>query len=92
MSKRKLISIINRVWIVKKSISLNDRHIDFPGKAGPPPLDIIGINLVNPHENVFNIKNKYNSIFKHWAIILELSKDSYVNIQFGRNINLFKIV
>ena len=78
-------TIINRVWIAKKSISLNDRHINFR------PVEIImfpfidKINLVKPLENVFKLKNKYNSHFKHWAIILELSNDSYVNIQFGKN-------
>ncbi len=40
---------------------------------------------MKPKANVFKIKNECNSHFKHWAIILELSNDSYVNIQFGRN-------
>ena len=31
------------------------------------------------------IINNFEPTFKHWAIILELSNDSYVNIQFGRN-------
>ena len=68
--------IINRVWIVKKSISLNDTHIDIGFRNK--------VNLEKPLKNVFNIKNKFNSNYKHWAIILELSNDSYVNIQFGR--------
>ena len=32
-----------------------------------------------------NLKKESKSHFKHWAIILELSNGSYVNIQFGRN-------
>ena len=32
---------------------------------------------------LFGIGDKF--MLKHWAIILELSNDSYVNIQFGRN-------
>ena len=34
--------------------------------------------------NLFNIKNCIISQAKHWAIILELSNNTYVNIQFGR--------
>ena len=83
-------TIINRVWIAKKPISLNDRHINLNDKVGFLADKICNnvfknkINLERPLENVFNIKNKYNSNFKHWAIILELSNDSYVNIQFGK--------
>lgn len=43
------------------------------------------VDFIKPKKNVFNIENGYNSNVKHWAIILELSNDSYVNIQFGRN-------
>ena len=91
-------TIINRVWIVKKSITLNDRHVNF----SPLPLNFNFLNfsilslliftkfsndirMVKPKANIFKIKNEYNSSFKHWAIILELSNDSYVNIQFGKN-------
>ena len=83
--------IINRVWIVKKSISLNDGHINLNGKVGFLTDKIYNyvfrnkVNLKKPLKNVFNIKNKFNSNCKHWAIILELSNDSYVNIQFGRS-------
>ena len=77
-------TIINRVWIVKKSITLNDGHV-----INFDPFFILKfkkpIKLLNPKANVFKIKNECNSHFKHWAIILELSNDSYVNIQFGRN-------
>ena len=88
-------TIINKVWIVKKTITLNNRHIK--GYTGPlffkilcnkytsntlmgPPVD-----LIKPKKNVFEIKNESKSHFKHWALILELSNGSYVNIQFGRN-------
>ena len=58
-------TIINRVWIVKKSIRLNDIYIGVLFIAVPFDLDKI--------------------MLKHWAILLELSNGSYVNIQFGRN-------
>ena len=82
-------TIINRVWIVKKSISLKDRNVNL----NLNPFDFINFRfflenkpkLLKPIENVFNIREKYGSIFSHWAIILELSNDSYVNIQFGRS-------
>lgn len=38
------------------------------------------IELIRPKINIFKIKNSYNSSFKHWGIILELSNGSYVNI------------
>ena len=84
-------TIINRVWIVKKSITLQDRHVNafsfhintnHPLKKRRLNSDI---KLVKPKPNIFKIKNEYNSSCKHWAIILELSNDSYVNIQFGKN-------
>ena len=69
-------TIINRVWIVKKSITLKDRHVNAlyihpfhplkKRKLNPE------INLVWPKPNIFKIKNEYNSSCKHWAIILEL--------------------
>ena len=78
-------TIINRVWIVKKSITLKDRHVNAFSLFFPlfhcRSLDS-DLNLVKPKPNIFKIKNKSNSSFKHWAIILELSNDSYVNIQF----------
>ena len=85
---------IYRVWIVKKSISLNDGHIHFVIE-NPIYLPIIisnlihkkteNIKLVESEKNIFDIKNETKRWFKHWAIILELSNDSYVNIQFGRD-------
>ena len=39
----------------------------------------------NPKREIFHSNKDWNSNFKHWAIILELSNDSLVNIQFGRN-------
>ena len=78
-------TIINRVWIVKKSITLNDRHVNVSAFGIFSKIKKKSINLVKPKANIFKIKNEYNSSFKHWAIILELSNDSYVNIQFGRD-------
>ena len=85
---------IYRVWIVKKSISLNDGHIHFVIE-NPLYLPIFisnlihkkteNIKLVESEKNIFDIKNETKRWFKHWAIILELSNDSYVNIQFGRD-------
>lgn len=68
-------TIINRVRIVKKSITLTNQHV----------FSIHLTKLEIPKQNVFNIKNEFNHYCNHWAIILELSNDSYVNIQFGRN-------
>ena len=81
---------ILRVWIVKKSISLQDEHVNFyPNmftslwkKSFENSEDI---KLSKPQINIFKIKNEYHTRFKHWAIILELSNYTYVNIQFGRN-------
>ena len=48
-------------------------------------VDLNNLEFFEPKQNVFKIKNEYNSCFKHWALILELSNGSYVNIQFGRD-------
>ena len=48
-------------------------------------IDLNNLEFFEPKQNVFKIKNEYNSCFKHWALILELSNGSYVNIQFGRD-------
>lgn len=72
---------IKRVWIVKKAITLSDPHItSFPVNFSGEQAKLIKIK-----QNVFKIKNSFNRHFKHWATILELSNDTYVNIQFGRN-------
>ena len=81
-------TMIIRVWIVKKSITLNDRQVQafsFLYWIGLGFKKDENIKLYKPKQNVFKLKNEYNSYFKHWAIILELSNDSYVNAQFGRN-------
>ena len=83
-------TIINRVWIVKKSITLQDRHVNAFSlklylRLNRTLYSEPDLNLVKPKPNIFKIKNEYNSSCKHWAIILELSNDSYVNIQFGKN-------
>ena len=70
---------IKRVWAVKRSISLSDRHVNvfFYKKKK--------INLTKGKKNIFEIQNECKWSFKHWAVILELSNGSFVNIQFGRN-------
>jgi hypothetical protein len=87
-------TMIYRVWIVKKSITLNDRHINFNSLPNcNTTLSLIrnfgekieDIKLVESEENIFDIKNETKLWFKHWAIILELSNDTYVNIQFGKD-------
>ena len=83
---------IKRVWIIKKSITIHDTHIyekkgffyyhfliKFEGQYSKP------IELDKPKVNIFNIKGEFNKEFKHWAIILELNNNTYINIQFGRN-------
>jgi len=42
------------------------------------------IELIKPKKNIFKIKKTFKCRFKHWAIILELTNRSFVNIQFGR--------
>ena len=86
-------TMINRVWIVKKSISLSEDHVAlplierlvFPLYFKLSDKDISNLhNIHKPKTNVFKIENEFKSKFKHWAIILELSNETYVNIQFGR--------
>jgi hypothetical protein len=77
-------TIINRVRIVKKSITINNRHVKGLCKEWTGTRKI-KLELIKPKLNVFKIKNENKFYFKHWAIILELSNGSFVNIQFGRN-------
>ncbi len=82
-------TIIKRVWIVKKSISLFDGQI-FASSARPSSAIIKKvingkISYIKTKTNPFIRSNRYTPFFKHWATILELSNGSYVNIQFGRN-------
>ena len=78
-------TIINRVWVVKKSISLTDGHVDAPYLNFLPSHEkyFNDFKLCQPKHNVFKLKNEFNTHFKHWALILELSNCSYVNIQFS---------
>ena len=92
---------IKRVWIVKKAISFADEHVGLYRYLTVYPaielqqalykipstyiVDLNNLEFFEPKQNVFKIKNEYNSCFKHWALILELSNGSYVNIQFGRD-------
>ena len=69
-------TIINRVWIVKKSISYIDERVRVSKAELYIKLIALGIFLVTTGDKI---------MLKHWAIILELSNGSYVNIQFGRN-------
>lgn len=71
--------IINRVWIAKKGISLSDPHLDFPLSWSKTAT------LIPLKENIYSIRNGFNCSIKHWAVILELSNGTFVNIQFGRN-------
>ena len=91
-------TIINRVWVVKKSISLSDENVDifsesiienyisaFLGHIGASLIvNRIGDVSIEPKKNIFNIEKRWTALPKHWAIILELSNGSYVNIQFGK--------
>ena len=88
-------TIINRVWVVKKSIRLTDENVDitYGNKIISKFVDHIGLAkfgnsirgvLIDPKINIFNVKKRWTALPKHWAIILELSNGSYVNIQFGR--------
>ena len=73
-------TIIYRVWIIKKSISYFDIKV---GGLFISPPDIRTIRALLALKSVVDFCVKF--VFKHWAIILELSNGSYVNIQFGRN-------
>ena len=89
-------TVIQRVWIAKKSITMHDEHVYFFYKKRKSYLsNLIGLLYYQPqslihkyqelHENIFNKEGQISANFKHWALILELSNSSYVNIQFGRN-------
>ena len=84
-------TLIKRVWIAKRSITLSDGHVNlFNFKLSIIDMFNIynkklkNIKLIEPKQNIFEIKSGSNLYFKHWAIILELSNGSYVNIQSGR--------
>lgn len=66
---------IKIAWIVKKSINLNDGHVNVLGYKKKNK-----INFTKGKKNVFEIKNGIKCSFKHWALILELSNGSFVNI------------
>ena len=90
-------TMINRVWIAKKSISMLDEHVNLFSSFTRRLRLKLALNLCKEnelseyleyqklHENVFNKEGHINAYFKHWALILELSNSTYVNIQFGRN-------
>ena len=90
-------TVIQRVWISKKSITMHDEHVDFFYNLEKSKAHILNrlIGYKPPsenhkyqelHENVFNKEGHISAYFKHWALILELSNSTYVNIQFGRNV------
>lgn len=70
---------INRVWIIKRAISLSDPHLNMPVTFSKTAT------LIPVEKSIFDIKSGFNCYFKHWAVILELSNGSFVNIQFGRS-------
>ena len=88
-------TMIKRVWIAKKSINMTDAHVNIFYNIQRNNI-IYPVNLRKRtlsstkkfqelHKNLFNICGCITSKFKHWALILELSNSTYVNIQFGRN-------
>ena len=94
-------TMIYRIWIVKKSISMHDMHVLFLAQniiltqiLMAQKLDLNNNNnrplsnlrrIFDYHPNIFEIKDESKSWFKHWAIILELSNGTFVNIQFDCN-------
>ena len=78
-------TIIYRVWVVKRSVSENQGHIKLQDLDILPSYEKVfnSFGLLEPKHNVFNINEEIKSNFKHWALILELSNGSYVNIQYG---------
>ena len=88
-------TMIKRVWIAKKSINMTDAHVNIFYNIQRNNI-IYPVNLRKRtlsstkkfqelHKNLFNICGCITAKFKHWALILELSNSTYVNIQFGRN-------
>ena len=81
-------TIIKRVWITKKSINLHDEHVKFSDriiKLGNDFINKLTLDIfMQFYASIFNIESCFTFSLKHWAIILELSNNSYVNIQFGR--------
>ena len=77
-------TIINRVWIVKKSISYLDARV---GRLFSRTDILSKFELIRALVTfgLITILIGDEKMLKHWAIILELSNGSYVNIQFGRN-------
>ena len=78
-------TIIYRVWVIKRSVSENQGHIKSQDLNILPSYEKVfnSFGLLEPKHNVFNINEEIKSNFKHWALILELSNGSYVNIQYG---------
>ena len=87
---KKSISLSDEHIIVKNIFkeSINLSIINFCNKLplfNLPPIESDPLPGGIPKETIFNSTNEWNGNFKHWAIILELSNDSFANIQFGRN-------
>ena len=72
-------TMIYRVWIVKKSISFGDFGAMFGSCSTIDYKQKLWDKI-----KAFDITNKTKFNFKHWALILELSNGTYVNIQFGK--------
>ena len=86
---------ITRVWIAKKACELKNiqslaLYEISEYKPSEDIKDILENNNISIPEiqplkpNLLNIDNGIKVSPKHWAIILELSNNTYVNIQFGR--------
>ena len=78
-------TIIRRVWITKRSISINDGHVNIFIPFGYYFQRNITVDVEKPKINIFMVENEIKLYFKHWAVILELSNDTFVNVQFGSN-------
>lgn len=74
-------TMVYRVWIVKKSISFGEIGRLFGSCATPRSSN----EVLKEKILAFDATNETKIRFKHWAIILELSNGTYVNIQFGES-------
>ena len=81
---------IKRVWIAQRSITTSNGYIDLYYHPIYEQIKYL-FNLKTQEDktikkfyiNAFNISDKEKSLMHHWAIILELSNNTFVNIQYG---------
>ena len=90
---------IKRSWIIKRPINLSYNRVLFHPEFWKIALQskIVWFFQKSPAKlpvpekskdeklEIFDSRKYFNRYFKHWTIILELSNNSFVNIQFGRN-------